>query len=289
LAGVLAATVAGPAIAHPVLSGARAYQLLRDQVAMGPRVPGSAAHERAIAYYVAALRRLTPAVSLEPFEADDGEHRLHLTNVVAVFGQGRGDPAMLAAHWDSRPRSERDPDRARRAMPTPGADDGASGVAVCLEVARALAGQTLPREVRIALWDGEDWGISLDTMFYGSRYYVSRHAADLPRWGILLDMVGGRHLRVPREAFGDERARGLADRVYRMADELGLARQFPDRSGPAIYDDHLPFLDHRVPFIDLIDFDSPHWHTTRDLPEDCAPESLERVARLAYEVLATPR
>ncbi|MNX86503.1 Aminopeptidase YwaD precursor [compost metagenome] len=285
---LLAASVAQAAPPASV-SGTAAFRHLEAQVALGPRVPGSDAHTKAIAYFETELRRYAPQVKLERFSVKDGGRTLSLTNVVAVFSPGKGDPAMVAAHWDSRPRADQDPHPEHRQQPTPGANDGASGVAVVLELARALSASPPPREVRLVLFDGEDWGDTSETMFYGSREYVRRHRGDLPAWGLLLDMVGDRNLEVLREAYSDARARTLSDRVVKTARALGYGASFPDRVGPAIEDDHLPFLDAGVPFVDVIDFDYPHWHTIHDLPAQCAPASLEAVGNVALRLVMAPR
>lgn len=269
-------------------SGEAAFQQLERQVAFGPRVPGTEAHRKALDYFVRELGRYTPHVAAEPFTVYDGEATLSLTNVVATFAPGKGDAAMLAAHWDSRPRSEQDAHFEHRRLPTPGADDGASGVAVLLEVARALEEAPPPREVRLLLLDGEDWGETMDTMFYGSRDYVRRHRSSLPAWGILLDMVGDRNLKLPRESFSSQRARKLTDRIYATAKGLGYSSVFENRDGPQIFDDHLPFLDAGVPCVDLIDFDYPAWHTIHDLPGECSPRSLGVVGHVVLRMVSTP-
>lgn len=280
----------GAASAAPAgISGAAAFRHLEAQVALGPRVPGTDAHAKAIAYLADELRRHAPQVTLERFSVRDGARTLAMTNVVAVFGAGKGDPAMVAAHWDSRPRSEADAHPEHRDRPTPGANDGASGVAVILELARALKASPPPREVRLALFDGEDWGETPETMFYGSREYVRRHRADLPAWGLLLDMVGDKDLVILREAYGEARAGALTDRVFKTAKAMGYGSNFPDRGGPAVEDDHLSFLDQGVPFVDLIDFEYPQWHTVHDLPAQCAPSSLEVVGNVALRLLQALR
>lgn len=258
-------------------------------MALGPRVPGTDAHARAIAYFQAELGRYAPEVTLERFSVRDGARTLKLTNVVAVFNRGKGDPAMVAAHWDSRPRAEQDPHPEHRQQPIPGANDGASGAAVVLELARALKASPPPREVRLVLFDGEDWGETPGTMFYGSREYVRRHQGDLPAWGLLLDMVGDKDLVILREAYSEQRAGALVDRVHQAARALGHGSKFPDRGGPAVEDDHLPFLEAGVPFVDLIDFDYPHWHTVHDVPEHCSGESLEAVGNVVLRLLTAPR
>ncbi len=285
--GLLVLMLATSALAQdPKVSGEAAFRHLERQVAFGARVPGTEAHQKALDYFLAEFKRYTPNVAAEAFTVKDGDRTLKLTNVVATFAPGKGDPAMLAAHWDSRPRSDQDPHAEHQNTPTPGANDGASGVAVLLEVARALKAAPPPREVRLVLFDGEDWGDSPDTMFYGSREYVRRHRSALPKWGILLDMVGDRNLRIPRESFSSTQARSLTDRVFATARRLGYGSVFVNQDGPQIYDDHLPFIEAGVPFVDLIDFEYDHWHTVHDVPAECSPKSLQAVGNVVLKVLS---
>lgn len=278
-----------PLSAFPVISGPVALRRIEAQVAFGPRVPGTKAHSQARDYFVAALKRQTPHVSVESFEVESDGRRIPMANVVAVFRPGHGNPAMVAAHWDSRPRSEQDPHPEHRSLPTPGAEDGASGVAVVLEMAKALHDDPPPREVRLVLFDGEDWGTTVESMFFGSSDYVRRHAKDLPAWGILLDMVSNPRLSIPREGFSSRRAKALTDRIYQTANAMGYGHAFPDREGPEIFDDHLPFLDQGIPVVDLIDFNYPYWHTVHDLPSECSASSLEVVGNVVLKVLMAPR
>lgn len=275
--------------AAPLFSGAAAMRHLEAQVAFGPRVPGSAAHTACLTYLERQFRATGARVTRERFTARVPEGTLQLTNLVATLGAGRGDPVVVGAHWDSRPRSEQDPHPEHRTLPTPGANDGASGVAVLLELARVLGASPSAREVRLVAFDGEDWGESPATMFFGSRAYVARHRAELPRWGVLLDMVGRTGARFPREGFSWTRARPLSDRVVTTARRLGHASTFPDEVGPEVVDDHLSFLDAGVPMVNLIAFDDPNWHTVHDLPGECSPTTLERVGRVVLDLLGASR
>lgn len=271
-------------VAAPAFSGAAAFRHLEALVGMGPRVPGTMAHEQAQAYLERTFRRAGGRVEVERFHVPVEGHELALANVTASFGRG-GPPVMIAAHWDSRPRSEQDSHPEHRALPTPGANDGASGTSVLLELARVLGAAAPAHEVRLVALDGEDWGTGIPTMFLGSCAYVARHRRDLPGWGVLLDMVGRPDSEIPREGFSDERARALTDRIYQTARAMHLESAFPDRLGAPIYDDHISFLDAGVPCVDLIGFDDPAWHTVHDLPGNCAPIALERVGHLVCRLL----
>ena len=282
LAFALAAQGQGPAMTG--VSGERAWQHLLAQVQAGPRVPGTSGHTKTLAYLETELRKAGGRVTVDRFSVTMDGKAYPMANVYADFGPVAAKPdGMLAAHWDTRPIAEEDPQPANRNKPIPGANDGASGVAVLLEVARNLGDRPPVKPVRLAFWDGEDLGTSDSTMFYGSRWYVRNRP--LPRWGILLDMVGDKDLRIPQEAYSAQYAPELTRRIWDSARQLGYASTFPRTMGAAINDDHLPFIDKGVPFVDLIDFDYPYWHTQGDTPERCSPRSLEIVGNVVLHAL----
>lgn len=210
---------------------------------------------------------------------------LRLQNVVANYFPARAVRVLLAAHYDSRPRADRDRGPARDA-PIPGANDGASGVAVLLEVGRALAAWDPGVGVDLVFLDGEDYGreSDLDHYLLGSKYFVRSMGDYRPRAVILVDMVGARGLRIPMEGNSRAAAPALTRLVFDVAAEIGAAA-FVREDGPALIDDHVPFLQAGIPAVDLIDFDYPAWHTQNDTPEQCAPESLGQVARVLLHVL----
>jgi len=282
LAFSLSAKGQGPAMTG--VSGDRAWQHLLAQVNAGPRVPGTPGHAKTLGYLDAELRKAGGRVTVDRFTITMGGKTYPMANVYADFGPTAPKPdGMLAAHWDTRPIAEEDPEAANRHKPIPGANDGASGVAVLLEVARNLGDRPPAKPVRLAFWDGEDLGTSDSTMFYGSRWYVRNRP--LPRWGMLLDMVGDKDLRIPQEAYSAQYAPDLTRRIWDSARQLGYASTFPRTQGPAINDDHLPFIEKGVPFVDLIDFDYPYWHTLADTPERCSPKSLEIVGNVVLHTL----
>jgi Zn-dependent M28 family amino/carboxypeptidase len=207
-------------------------------------------------------------------------------NVLAHFHPQRPFRVLLGAHYDSRPWADRDSGAARE-LPVPGANDGASGVAVLLELAELLSQWDPGIGVDLALFDGEDYGKEEDHDYYllGSRHFVRSMGAYRPRAMLLLDMVGDADLRIPMEGNSLRAAPGLTSLVFAVADSLGVS-QFDPVPGPPVLDDHVPFLRARIPAVNLIDFDYPPWHTQRDLPEACSPESLEAVARVVLHVLA---
>lgn len=279
-----AVTAQGQGPAAPGVSGERAWQHLLAQVNHGPRVPGTAGHARTLAYLESELARSGGRVTVDRFTVTLDGKSYPMANVYADFGPAGSPSGMLAAHWDTRPIADQDPDPGKRHHPIPGANDGASGVAVLLEVARVLGERPPEKPLRLAFWDGEDLGTTDATMFYGSRQYV--RSRPLPKWGILLDMVGDRDLSIPQEAFSAHHAPELTRRIWSVARKLGHGAIFPERVGQPVNDDHLPFLERGVPFVNLIDFDYPYWHTHEDVPARCAPRSLEVVGSV---VLAAVR
>jgi hypothetical protein len=265
-------------------SGPRAMAELVAQVQAGPRIPGTPSAARTLTRIERQVRTWVRDVRREPFE-HEGQR---MTNLVARLAPGRGRPILVAAHWDTRRWCDRDPDPRWQATPLPGANDGASGAAVLVELARALSGHPLEHEVRLVWFDGEDWGREADDMFLGARAHLRAHLDDPPDWGILLDMVGERGARIPREGFSEAQAPGLLRAIYRRARTLGLSGTFPDVPGQAVLDDHTVFLDRGIPVVDLIDFDYPEWHTHGDTPDRCSAESLEDVGRLVMSCILDP-
>ncbi len=187
---------------------------------------------------------------------------------------------VVLAHWDSRPFADQDPDPANRRKPVLGANDGASGVAVVLELARVLKGRLKDVGVLYLLTDGEDLGPGIDEMLLGARHFAKNLPSLRPDYGILLDMIGDKDLRVPIERYSYSSAPELVNELYALAARAGLARTFPKQLGEWVIDDHVPLIEAGVPTIDLIDFTYEPWHTVRDTPDQCSPESLGKVGRL---------
>ena len=262
----------------------RAFAYLEKQCEFGPRVPGTTIHEETAAYLFAELEKYADEVVFQPFEFQHQDRTIQMNNILARFGDDSRGTMLLAAHWDTRPFADRDPDPVNRNAPILGANDGASGVAVLLEVARVLKSRPPPIEVIIVLFDGEDYGRTVATMFLGSTHFAKNMDGWEADFGILLDMVGDRSLELPMEGYSWNAARNLTEAIWRRAEELGLPA-FQRRLGPAIMDDHLPLIQAGLPTINIIDFDYPHWHTVEDTPDKCSPESLEIVGRLVLDII----
>lgn len=273
---------------RPRFDGARAMANLRAQCAFGPRIPGTEAHRRCRDWLVTELKRYTDRVEVQDFTY----RTLALSNIVAYVHPKAKRQVLLCAHWDTRPVADEEINPARRRQPVPGANDGASGVAVLLEIARLFHSQQPEIGVVIALFDGEDYGDFArdEGVFLGSRRFA-RSIKDVGplSYGILLDMVGDRDLRIYREAISDERARAVNDRVFGVAKRLRYSRYIVDQVRYTISDDHVPINDAGVPCIDLIDFDYPYWHTVDDTPDKCSSDSLAIVGETVAEVIYSER
>lgn len=265
--------------------GKQAFEMLRKQVEFGPRVPGSDAHSKCLDWMVTTLKQHAPHVETQPFTATYKGKSLRMTNVVARFNPGAKKQVVIAAHWDSRPTADEEPRLQFRNKPIDGANDGASGVAVLLELARVFSKRAPTVGVQLVFFDGEDLGPAIDNMLLGARHWGEKLKEPKPAFGILLDMVGDKDLFVPVEPYGYEVAKAIVKKVYGMAERLGLSKTFPFELGPQVIDDHVPMNQAGVPTIDLIDFDYPHWHTLEDTLDKVSADSLHKVGTLVEAVL----
>ncbi|HEX8835198.1 MAG TPA: M28 family peptidase [Abditibacteriaceae bacterium] len=269
--------------------GNRAFSLLRAQCDFGPRPLGTPAHEKTAAFLLEQLEPLVDEVKTQKWKqyikyGPGAGQTFAMTNILALV-RGSDDEGkkpeeirpdlMLSAHWDTRPVADQDLISANRKQPILGANDGASGVAVLLEVTRVLKEKRPRQSIVIALWDGEDLG----EFFYGAKYFARTvNEPENKRWrparGILIDMIGDADLRVTSEKNSMAKAPELWADVHASAAALGLSRHF---HGPAmeVLDDHIPLNEAGIPTIDLIDFQYPHWHTVNDTPDKCSPQSLK--------------
>lgn len=265
---------------------AKAWEHLVKQCAFGTRQPGSKGYEATKAYLVAEMKKSCENVRLQPFS-----HRWSVTNqrveMANVIGEQNWKDAkvriLLLAHWDTRPTSDMDDNSENYGKPILGANDGASGVAVLLELMRATKGK-LPKDVGVMylLTDGEDLGPELSEMFLGAKAFAANMPSPKPDYGILIDMIGDKNLKIPMEPNSHRYAPTLLKEFYLNAAKVGLRDTFPMNYGPIIEDDHIPLNEAGLPTIDLIDFDYPYWHTQKDTVDKCSAESLGKVG-LALE------
>jgi glutaminyl-peptide cyclotransferase len=290
----------------PKFDGKAAYAMLLRQTNLGPRAPGSAGHEKCLQFLLGELRTYADAVQQQRFWykiPPNGKPRLprerglrgkqvQLTNIISSFNVNASKRILLTAHWDTRLWADQDPDPKNRTKPIVGANDGASGVAVLLEVARLLKRNPPPIGVDIVLFDGEDLGTTgLPESFSAGAKYFARNlpAGRRPRFAINIDMIGDSELRIPREVNSDRYAPQVMNLIFATAQELGIS-QFVDSPGSEVTDDHMPLMNVGIPAVDLIDFSYPdetnkYWHTMADTPDKCSSESLSAVGRVLIAVV----
>ncbi|MFH1681257.1 MAG: M28 family peptidase [Candidatus Eisenbacteria bacterium] len=210
------------------------------------------------------------------------------TNIIASFRPELEDRIFFGAHWDTRAQADHDPDPARRTEPVPGANDGGSGVAVLFALAEALDRRPPPVGVDLLFLDGEDQGSPGGPGGYclGARAFAASSSLTgfAPRYGVIIDMVGHRNLRVARESSSMECCADWLDRIMKIGERIA-----PDVFGStetvSLYDDHIPFIEAGIPTIVLSGSGYPEWHTTADLPDICSPGSLGAVGSLLEELV----
>ncbi len=272
----------------PVFDEGEAFKFLEAQCSFGPRNPGSYGHGRCLDYLLEQLTASADTVFKQVFThieyatSTDVEY----TNLIARFQQKKKRRLIFCAHWDTRPFADEDPDSSNWDRPILGANDGASGVAVLLEIAKIL-GDSKPRYgIDIVLFDGEDGGRKGHTEEYllGSKYFVQNMPVPEPEFVILLDMIGDRDLQIYKEVFSNRYAPEVVDLIWEKAAELRLPGFFRLTKHMMI-DDHIPFLERGIPAVDIIDMDYPHWHTLEDTPDKCSPQSLKVVGELLLALL----
>lgn len=278
-------------IERPDFPGDSAFALLQRQVAFGPRIPGREGHRRQLQWMRQWLATRADTLVTQAFShTTTGRETLQLTNLLARFRPEAPDRLLLVAHWDTRPLADQSAAAADREKPVPGANDGASGTAILLQLADLLARTPPPVGVDLLLVDGEDYGPTTEDMFLGAHYFARNLPAGYrPLYGVLLDMVGDRSLLLPPEGNSVDRAPEVVQRVWAVARELGYGDVFVSTPGGYVSDDHLPLNDAGIRTIDIIDFDygpgNRYWHTPLDVPENTSARSLDIVGEVITELI----
>jgi Zn-dependent M28 family amino/carboxypeptidase len=284
----------------PSFSKDSAFVYLKNQCNFGSRVPNTEAHRKCAGYLVEELKRFGAEVIEQDaaIEAYNGTI-LQAKNIIGQFYPEKSKRIILFAHWDSRPFSDYDPNPANHFKPVMGANDGASGVAVLLELARLLQQHQPEIGVDIVFFDAEDYGEpsfassnKQDTWCLGSQYWGNNpHYTIKPQYGILLDMVGGRDPQFYQDITSVRMASGVLDNVWAQAQKSGYGDYFRNQPGGAIIDDHV-YVNNLtgIPTIDIIDF-SPQrgfpttWHTVNDTPENIDIHTLGMVGQVVTTVV----
>lgn len=273
-----------------------AYAYLKRQVDFGPRVPNTEAHRKTADWLVSELTRHGAAVKEQraDLKAFDGTV-LHARNIFGQFNPESDSRILLLAHYDCRPWADEDPDPAKHSQPVDGANDGASGVAVLLEVARQLSDANTNRGVDILFVDAEDWGEedNDESWAMGARYFANNPIVEgyAPKEAILLDMVGGKDAVFPVEYFSQQSAPAMVRSLWNIASEAGYGSIFPYSVGSGVTDDHLELIKAGIPAVDIIEYQpglgfNPHWHTSTDNLDNIDPKTLKAVGDVVVKYLS---
>lgn len=256
-----------------IFNAQRAYKDVLVQTGFGPRLPNTEAHEKTVDYIQEQLTAAGWQVELQ-----NSENLGHpMTNIIARRGTG-AQWVILGAHYDSRLLADHDPDPMLQSQPVPGANDGASGVAVLLELARILPRQ-LNQEIWLVFFDLEDQGrIEGYDWILGSQFFVDQ-LNEKPDAVIVIDMIGDEDLQIYKEKSSTQ---ALVNEIWQVAKDLSYEEIFSDEEKYSILDDHTPFLNAGIQAIDIIDFDYPYWHTTADTADKVSAESLEIIGNLLF-------
>jgi len=261
----------------PQFEGDLAYQHMLAQTEIGPRPIGSTASWATRDYIIAELSKAGWSTESQEFIFKGVRGRnLIGRKIVGSEAQLPKEVIIVGTHYDTRPAADFDPDPARRRQWIEGANDGASGVAVLLELARVLDTDQLDRAVWLVFFDAEDRGYLAGWPFaVGARHLAAQLTVN-PHSVVVVDMVGDAEQNI---YFERNSTKALNREIWAAAAELGYADFFIPEVRHFVIDDHIPFLERGIPAVDVIDFDYPYWHSIEDSLDKVAPESLERVGR----------
>ncbi|MEC7934828.1 MAG: M28 family peptidase [Candidatus Neomarinimicrobiota bacterium] len=265
-----------------------AYQFLLDQCDFGPRNPGSEGYNNCKEYLIKTLDSYSDTVFTQPFVINDiDDTQYDLDNIIAQYNINSNSHLLLGAHWDTRPWADSDLNIEKHNQPIIGANDGASGVSVLLELAKIFHYNPPPIRVSIVLFDAEDMGRPGVPKSYarGSQFFAKNLPIEKPDEAIILDMIGDKELHIPIERYSYQQNKDLVKKLWSLANKLNL-EAFESRIVHTIYDDHVPlWQEAKIPAIDIIDFNYPnrysnYWHTSQDTPDNCSAQSLGQVGNL---------
>lgn len=280
-----------------------AYNYIEEQLSFGPRVPSTPQHLKCGNWLTQKLKEFGATVTEQKANVIHFEgQEIELRNIIASYQPEKEKRVLLFAHWDSRPYADRELDREKQKKPIMGADDGASGVGVLLEVARQLSNNPTQIGIDIIFFDMEDWGqadfdrnyIHGEWWCIGSRYWsesthIPNYKAD---YGILLDMVGAANATFMKEGHSAQFAPEVMAKVWGTAAKLGYNKFFLNKQGGYITDDHVPIIENlKIPCIDIINLKdsdtgfAPHWHTHNDDIRNISKETLNAVGQTVLEVI----
>lgn len=287
----------------PAFDSDSAYSYVAKQVDFGFRIPNSKEHQLCGDYLVDKLKQFGAEVQEQKMVVTtfDGT-KLNARNIIGSYGLDKSDRILLFAHWDTRPFADNDPHSSNRSTPVLGANDGASGVGVLLEIARNIQTKSPDLGIDIIFFDAEDYGPGEshdapdgDWWCLGSQYWAKNphKVGYTARFGILLDMVGAPNAKFHKEVFSTRYAGDVVGKIWGTASQLGYGSFFPNKMGGAITDDHIPVNEIlKIPSVDIIQYDTTtnssfgaYWHTVNDDMSAISKETLKAVGQTVMEVV----
>lgn len=292
----------------PDFNADSAYIYLQEQCDFGPRTMNSTAHDKCEKWIIQKFEQYGCKVTTQKATLNgyDGTP-LRSTNIIASYNPKATTRIMFCAHWDCRPWADNDPDSTNWHKPIVAANDGASGVGVMIELARILKGSGLELGVDFICFDAEDYGTPQwfegedpgDTWALGAQYFANNLPEGYaPRYGILLDMVGGVGAKFYREGMSMQYAPAIVKKVWNAARQVGYGSYFPKDDGGMITDDHIPVNQTaNIPCIDVIPYYpdcaqssfGPTWHTIADNMDNIDKNTLKAVGQTMVQVLFTEK
>jgi len=270
-------------------NGPTAFTYLEKQMSFGPRIPGTPAHRATGDWILSRLRASADTLIVQEIAhvTRQGE-TLRLRNFFARFQPAATERVLFLAHWDTRPHADQSQNLGQQRLPVPGANDGASGVAVLLGVADALKQRAPTMGVDLLFVDGEDYGNFADStdVLIGSRWFAGHQPPGYqPLFAVLFDMVGDKDLQIYQEGNSLAFAPEVVQRVWRTAADLGYERTFVPTARHTLTDDHVSLQRAGIHAIDVVDFDYPFWHTTEDTLDKVSAASLQAVGDVAVALV----
>jgi hypothetical protein len=269
-------------------NGQTAFGYIQSQIAFGPRVPGTDAHQKMAGWLDSLLRQRADTVVIQEWKHVTGKGAtLPLTNFIARFNPAAEKRLLFLAHWDSRPVAD-SPQSQDSTKPVLGANDGGSGVALLLGVADVLKRSPSTIGVDLLFVDGEDYGDftkSPNDVLIGSRYYAAHRLPGTPLYAVLFDLIADKDLQIYQEGNSLVGAPEVVELVWETAKDLGYAGYFISSPKHTLIDDHLELQKGGIRAIDVVDFDYPAWHTSFDTIDKVSGASLQIVGDVALALI----
>ena len=292
-------TTAKPAVKIPKFNRDSAYVFTEKQVAFGPRLPNTEGHRKCKEWYVQKFKQFDAEVIEQDFQVKSYENKiLNATNIIAQYNPEKTNRVVLAAHWDTRYKAEQDADEKKKKQPILGADDGASGVGMLLEIARQIQANPIDLGVDIVLFDAEDQGDNggrettwcLGSQYWSRNFHKPGYKA---KFGILLDMAGAKDARFAKDGTSMKHAPKVMNKVWKIAQERGYGNYFVNETTGALIDDH-KFVNEiaKIPMIDIINRPTGsstgfghYWHTHDDDMSVISKSTLRAVGQTVLAVI----